>query len=1509
MEKQESRKRKLFTNEISAIILYYELCNLYNYVSLIDKHVYKEVYQAKIQPKNPDNIKAHPQGLPKVSSTVTVVKPLTSTTDDGEVHIKLKNFSPSKSYLQLSSDSSGVLGDYNTKTKTVKVTKLKSGQKVKLNFIAKTGEFFSSQKVLGGERILKILPIESGGAIILGLDNKINRVDEYGQPVESFGGLKTLQLGAHTSDALVDGDHLVISFGSSIALVSIERGSIVKKKKDVAWGKEITGIQITNTGNYSIVTNNGDIAILDPKSFKMVNGLLHSDNRENRIIQFGRDKTSIFKGFNNKWYFLPTDSSFGGCFASYSHINYKQQDFGRCSMFLLDSKAKVTQLHQKNFAQSISHLFTSGGYLNLSILTNPTIYNGDVFVVSKRGNIQKISEIDDKLTGIISKDNMSIDGKIEQIKQGGDNWFISTDIGVLDVVNPKNFQTIAGESLKMELKQKYVGLTKPEITHIVTQPTTSTTTDGVVEFTFRDLNLHKTNLSLSEGSSGILGKYNKKTQTVEVTNLSTGDEVQVQVTPKNLPGDKINTWTDGTKEPFTSTSVEIIQTNTMVDKIKYSYFVTKPATIASSDGEVEFVIPDFNEKTMSIALEVGSQGQLEEYNKDTGTIKVTNLRNEQKAQVIIMLRGKNTWSDKTNTPSISPIILIEQTEIGLSKPNFSNSVINPTTTTSSDGEVEFLISNYDHKKMQIFISEGKKGFIGSFDAENKKIRVTIPNMVCKSQAQIFVKPKKGFSWKDGRSNKVKSNLVKIDQTTIGLVKPEFSSTVIKPTTTTSNDGEVEFTISGYNPEKMDVRLVSGLKSKLGEYNPETQKIKVMQLVQGQMVQIQVVIKSNDVWTDGTKNIVDSPIIAVTQRNVGLNIPTFATSIINPRTTSSRDGEVIFTLQNFDPAKMDAEITSGFKGELQEYDRKNHTIRVTGLINNQTTRIEIVLKPSQTWTSGSKEIIKSPVMEVKQENTGLTKPTFLGEVIKPKTTSSDDGEVEFTVVGYNPNIMKILLTPDSDGSLGKFDEETRKIKVLQLRSGCKAQIEVVFTNYREVWTDGSITPIQSSVIELHQENTGLEKPTFKSNLNVPTTSSSRDGEVVFTLEGFDPKKMKISLAPESKGKIVDEYNTETNSIKVVDLKSGQKARIQVQITNKEVWNNGTKELVLSNKIHVVQTHTGLSKPTFSNEVQQPNTTTSADGLVTFKVEGFDPKKMDLALVPGSNGIINKFNTNNSKIVVSDLANGNTTQLRVTLKKGKIWTDTTTDYIESSAVTMTQSNTGIVKPIFTHEVKQPNTSTSYDGEIEFTITGYNKKTMELFLASGSNGKLSEYDSKTHKVKVTDLDRNETAQIEIKLKNSKSCWTDGSYKPAYSQLINMKSGILKTKVTLVDEKEYFKLEDLDLKNRKITIAVDGEKIDLNISEADKEIQNIKKDNTQEMDYQHTKTRKITDKTENKKNDTQIISATYDQSSQTLTFSRSKDKVERPILKMSPLEYHLNVLKIKASLLKLSSKKIFRK
>ncbi len=33
MEKQESRKRKLFTNEISAIILYYELCNLYNYVS------------------------------------------------------------------------------------------------------------------------------------------------------------------------------------------------------------------------------------------------------------------------------------------------------------------------------------------------------------------------------------------------------------------------------------------------------------------------------------------------------------------------------------------------------------------------------------------------------------------------------------------------------------------------------------------------------------------------------------------------------------------------------------------------------------------------------------------------------------------------------------------------------------------------------------------------------------------------------------------------------------------------------------------------------------------------------------------------------------------------------------------------------------------------------------------------------------------------------------------------------------------------------------------------------------------------------------------------------------------------------------------------------------------------------------------------------------------------------------------------------------------------------------
>ena len=64
------------------------------------------------------------------------------------------------------------------------------------------------------------------------------------------------------------------------------------------------------------------------------------------------------------------------------------------------------------------------------------------------------------------------------------------------------------------------------------------------------------------------------------------------------------------------------------------------------------------------------------------------------------------------------------------------------------------------------------------------------------------------------------------QTKIGLTKPTFSSSIVHPTTNTSNDGEVEFMIPEFNPKIMNVNLSSDSKGTLGKYNMETQSIKI-----------------------------------------------------------------------------------------------------------------------------------------------------------------------------------------------------------------------------------------------------------------------------------------------------------------------------------------------------------------------------------------------------------------------------------------------------------------------------------------------------------------------------------------------------------------------------------------------------------------------------------------------------------------------------------------------------------
>ncbi len=86
-------------------------------------------------------------------------------------------------------------------------------------------------------------------------------------------------------------------------------------------------------------------------------------------------------------------------------------------------------------------------------------------------------------------------------------------------------------SHSVNLSTTVLGLKKPTFTHIVKQPTTTTSVDGEVSFTLIHFDQTKMSITLAPGSSGTLGTFNPKNSTIKVTHLSSGQHAQIQTTP------------------------------------------------------------------------------------------------------------------------------------------------------------------------------------------------------------------------------------------------------------------------------------------------------------------------------------------------------------------------------------------------------------------------------------------------------------------------------------------------------------------------------------------------------------------------------------------------------------------------------------------------------------------------------------------------------------------------------------------------------------------------------------------------------------------------------------------------------------------------------------------------------------------------------------------------------------------------------------------------------------------
>ncbi len=89
--------------------------------------------------------------------------------------------------------------------------------------------------------------------------------------------------------------------------------------------------------------------------------------------------------------------------------------------------------------------------------------------------------------------------------------------------------------------------------------------------------------------------------------------------------------------------------------------------------------------------------------------------------------------------------------------------------------------------------------------------------------------------------------------------------------------------------------------------------------------------------------------------------------------------------------------------------------------------------------------------------------------------------------------------------------------------------------------------------------------------------------------------------------------------------------------------------------------------------------------------------------------------------------------------------------SSKATLQQTYTGLKKPKFTNVVTQPQTTTSIDGEVTFTLTHFDPTNMSLSTTPGSSGTLGTFNPKNSTIKVTHLSSGQHAQIQVTLKQN--------------------------------------------------------------------------------------------------------------------------------------------------------------
>ncbi len=978
---------------------------------------------------------------------------------------------------------------------------------------------------------------------------------------------------------------------------------------------------------------------------------------------------------------------------------------------------------------------------------------------------------------------------------------------------------------------------KPKITQVTKKPTTTTSTDGEITYTLTNFDPKIMKISLAHGSKGILGTFNSSNNTIKVTGLKNGQKAQIKVEfkksgtsslPRNFLG-KLSGFgveDDNTTQPkmhpknFVSrTTITLPKNNalefeTILDASNFDNGINPTFEAIKRDSTYGlfifgFLIFDkssqkitYNGKSIegaSNAMEwtldsenvSGNHSQIkyqiwvEHFNKTSreislatklwlsidGTGEDAGIVNDISFKLFSNLPP--IWEDQSTKPIYSTPWTASQTYVGLQKPTFTKMVKKqPTTTTSVDGEVTYTLTNFDPSKMIITLAPGSSGTLGTYDPTTKQVKVTGLE-VTRSYAQIQVTPKTIESWINGTRTPHKSATFTPVQTYVGFTKTIFTHIVKQPTTTTSVDGEVSFTLIHFDQTKMSIALAPSSNGTLGTYDPTTKQIKVTGVAVGQHAQIQITPKANNFWSDATTMPQISSVFKPSQTFVGLTKTTFSHIIKQPTTKTSKDGEVTFTLTNFNPQIMNLSVAAGSNGHLASFDSKSKSIKVKLLSSGQHAQIQVTLKANDIWADGSILPIKSKLVGISQKHLGVNIPKIKHELIQPTTTTSTDGQVTFKLTSFNAAKMDISLAPGSGGTIGAFDSKTNTIKVINLTHGQNAQIQFVLKP-QLIWEDGKTTPYKSFKIRINHNDSWLKKVVISSIISKPTTKKSRDGKVIFKLKNFQPSKMSVDFVKGSDG-FIGTYEPTNETLEVLGLANSENAQVEVSLKRNQYWLDGTNESVKSKKITIVENGIKNIK-IIKKEFIQPTSTKT--GTIILTLEKYDVDNI-IAKIIGSHGSIGAYNEKTKQIKITGLKKNAKVEFEFSLKSKnsktglKNWWENGTDDPEKDVLFM-----GYKKNLFKNiELSNPTKTNPKDFQVIFELSDFDPITMEAELSDLSSGVLGKYDAKNKKIQVSKLNAGETAQIKIFFKDKTLIWSDGSSQQIESEKLKIPNSYAKS------------------------------------------------------------------------------------------------------------------------------------